>query len=464
MLCESVESTPDYATGYKPAPKRTLLCTINMTLHTHNIKMSPQADRDIARRSRWSGLLYLVVLAIVLVSTPYLKEHSYEVMTLGTLIILAAVARIILALRFDTLYANKPARWRLTFFGTTLLLASAWGLLCMLVVSHYDLQWTAMLVLLITAGIAAVAVTTLSIDSYLVTTFLLLLLCPSIVATAYLSTTQSLAIMVMFAVYATFMIIIGKRLNGEYWRALDNAMLLDRRAKQLEDSNKELESYSYSIAHDLRAPLRSITAFSQILMEEANDRLNTTEKEYLNRVVNAGKFMADLIDDILELSRITRIDIQHKEVNLSAMARECLQNLQASDPKRQVELQVQENMHATGDPRLLKIVLQNLLGNAWKFTSEREHSKIQVGVARDSDQLVFFVKDNGVGFDVQYSDKVFGIFQRLHKTEEFEGTGIGLASVQRAINRHGGKVWVNAKSQKGATFYFTLPENSPATQ
>ncbi|WP_455208759.1 sensor histidine kinase [Kaarinaea lacus] len=435
-----------------------------MTLHNHNIKMSPQADKDIARRSRWSGLLYLVVLAIVLVSTPYLKEHSYEVMILGTLIILAALARIILALRFDTLYAKKPARWRLTFFATTLLLASAWGLLCMLVVSHYDLQWTAMLVLLITAGIAAVAVTTLSIDSYLVTTFLLLLLCPSIAATAYLSTTQSLAIMVMFAVYATFMIIIGKRLNGEYWRALDNAMLLDRRAKQLEDSNKELESYSYSIAHDLRAPLRSITAFSQILMEEANERLNITEKEYLNRVVNAGKFMADLIDDILELSRITRIDIQHQEVNLSTMARECLQNLQASDPKRQVELQVQENMHATGDPRLLKIVLQNLLGNAWKFTSEREHSKIQVGVARDSDQLVFFVKDNGVGFDVQYSDKVFGIFQRLHKTEEFEGTGIGLASVQRAINRHGGKVWVNAKSQKGATFYFTLPENSPATQ
>ena len=239
--------------------------------------------------------------------------------------------------------------------------------------------------------------------------------------------------------------------------------MLDRRAQQLEDSNKELESYSYSIAHDLRAPLRSITAFSQILAEEADERLTSTEKDYLNRVVNAGKFMAELIDDILELSRINRVDIQHRDINLSAMAEECLQSLQAANPERKVELQVQPDMHAIGDPRLLRIVLQNLLSNAWKFTSEREQPKIQVGAAKDYDQLVFFVKDNGVGFDVKYSDKVFGIFQRLHKPEEFEGTGIGLASVQRAINRHGGKVWVNAKSEKGATFYFTLPESESVT-
>jgi light-regulated signal transduction histidine kinase (bacteriophytochrome) len=320
-----------------------------------------------------------------------------------------------------------------------------------------------MLVLLITAGIAAVAVTTLSIYFNLIAGFLFLLLCPSIVATAYLHTTQSYAITVMFVVYGVFLIVVARRLKEEYWRALENTFLLDRRAKQLEDSNKELESYSYSIAHDLRAPLRSITAFSQILLEEAGGRLNAIEKDYLNRVVNAGKFMANLIDDILELSRITRIDIEHRDVDISAMARECLQSLQASNPERKVELQVQPDMHVTGDPRLLRIILQNLLSNAWKFTSERENPKIQIGAADDRNQTVFFVKDNGIGFDVKYSDKVFGIFQRLHKTEEFEGTGIGLASVQRAIHRHGGKVWVNAKEQKGATFYFTLPEDSAVT-
>jgi signal transduction histidine kinase len=434
-----------------------------MTPKNQKIHLIAQADKDLAQRSRWSGMLYLIVLVIILLSTPYLKEHSYEVIVLGAVITLAALARIALALSFNKLYASRATYWRNIFMATTLLLAGSWGLLCMLVVAHYNLQWTAMLVLLITAGIAAVAVTTLSIYSHLVTTFLLLLLCPSIIATAYLYTKQSLAVMVMFAVYAIFMIIIGKRLHGEYWRALENTLLLDRRAKQLEDSNKELESYSYSIAHDLRAPLRSITAFSQILLEEANDRLNNTEKDYLKRVVNAGKFMADLIDDILELSRITRIDIQQRDINLSAMAEECLQSLQAANPERRVELQVQPDMHAIGDPRLLRIVLQNLLSNAWKFTSAREQPKIQVGTSKDRDQLVFFVKDNGVGFDAKYSDKVFGIFQRLHKTEEFEGTGIGLASVQRAINRHGGKVWVNAKAEKGATFYFTLPESLSIT-
>ncbi|WP_455223035.1 sensor histidine kinase [Kaarinaea lacus] len=433
-----------------------------MSLHNHKASLLSQADKDLARRSRWSGILYLVVFTTVLVSTPYLEEYTAEFVTLGTLITLAALVRVILALRFDTFYAKKPVLWRKIFIVATLLLAIAWGLLCMLVVSHYDLEWTAMLMLLIIVGIAAVAVTALSVYSYLVTSYLLLLLCPSIIATAYLYTKQSLAVMVMFLVYTMFMIVIGKRLNGEYWQALVNTLLLDQRAKQLEESNKELESYSYSIAHDLRAPLRSITAFSQILMEESGDRLNVTEKDYLSRVIKSGIFMADLIDDILELSRITRIDIQHRDINLSVMAEECLQSLQAANPERYVELQVQPDMHAIGDPRLMRIVLQNLLSNAWKFTSEREEPKIQVGTAGDQSQQVFFVKDNGVGFDVKYSDKVFGIFQRLHKSEEFEGTGIGLASVQRAIHRHGGKVWVNAKSTKGATFYFTLPDKSPA--
>jgi len=424
--------------------------------------LQSHADRDLALRSRWSGVLYLVIFAIVIFATPYARDYRFEIVLLGSCLGVAAILRTVLVIRFDKWRTQNPNHWRALFNGLTFILATDWGILCMLAVTRYNLEWTAMLVLLITAGIAAIAVVTLSIYSSLINSFLLLLLGPSIIATVNMFTAQSLAITIIFTVYSVFLIVVARRLKGEYWRALENTFLLDRRAKQLEDSNKELESYSYSIAHDLRAPLRSITAFSQILLEEAGDRLNKTEKDYLNRVINAGKFMADLIDDILELSRITRIDIQNKNVDISAMARECMQSLQASSPERNVELQVQPDMHAVGDPRLLRIVLQNLLSNSWKFTGERDHPKIQVGTTIDGGQLAFFVKDNGVGFDAKYSDKVFGIFQRLHKTEEYEGTGIGLASVQRALNRHGGKVWVNAKPQKGATFYFTLPERTAA--
>jgi len=277
--------------------------------------------------------------------------------------------------------------------------------------------------------------------------------------TAFLGTQHSYAIMLMFGLYCGFLIILARRLNREYWRALKNTFLLDKRAKQLEDSNKELESYSYSIAHDLRGPLRTITAFSQILLEDADKKLNDQEKDSLYRIVNAGKFMAELIDDILELSRITRINIEYNEVNLSALAEECLQRLRSTEPDRNVDIQIQQNMRAKGDLRLLRIVLQNLLSNSWKFTRECDSPKIQFGVTNNEEKPAYFVKDNGVGFDVKYADKIFGIFQRLHTREEFDGTGIGLASVQRVVNRHGGKVWVNAKDHKGATFYFTLPEN-----
>ena len=416
------------------------------------------ADKDIAKRTQWAALVYLLLYSIIVVFTPYATDHFYENIFLGLAITLTAVIRTILVLRFDSIYAANPERWRFIFAITTYLLAGIWGTLCMLAVTHYSLEWTSMLVLLCTAGIAAVAVITLSIYPKVIVIFLSLILVPSIVATALLATRQSLAVMIMFLVFALYLFFVSKRISSEYWSALENSSLLDKRAKQLEDSNRELESYSYSIAHDLRGPLRTITAFSQILLEDADSRLNKMEKDSLDRITKAGLFMAELIDDILELSRLTRLNINHGEVNLSTIAEDCVYSLRSAEPNKEVKIDVQKDVTAKGDAKLLRIVLQNLLSNAWKFTSHRENPEISFGVINSDLNKIFYVKDNGVGFDMKYAKKVFGIFQRLHTREAFEGTGIGLASVERVINRHGGRVWVDAREQQGATFYFTLPE------
>ena len=417
------------------------------------------ADKDIAKRTQWASLVYLAVFLLIIIFTPYLDDHYKETIFLGVLITIISVARTILVIRFDKLHPVNPQNWRLVFAVTTYLMAGTWGVFCMLAVTQYNLEWTSMLVVLSTAGIAAVAVTTLSIYPHIIIVFIFLVLVPSIGAAAHLATNESIAVMIMFLVFAAYLYYVSKRLSMEYWMALENAFLLDKRARQLEDSNRELESYSYSIAHDLRGPLRTITAFSQILMEDADSRLNKNEKDYLDRIINAGLFMAELIDDILELSRLTRLNIQHGNVNLSSIAQECFYTLQATEPERKVNMDIEDGLIAKGDAKLLRVVIHNLLGNAWKFTRESQFPEIKLGVLKRGLNQVFYVKDNGVGFDMKYAKKVFGIFQRLHTRDEFEGTGIGLASVERIISRHGGKVWVDAKTNEGATFYFTLPDS-----
>ncbi len=244
-----------------------------------------------------------------------------------------------------------------------------------------------------------------------------------------------------------------KRAEEERDRLLSE---VQRRAAELNAANKELEAFSYSVSHDLRAPLRHIDGFSKILLKAYADKLDERGKQYLQFLCDGSQKMDQLIDAMLKLSRATRAEMRRQPVNLSELAESILVELHKEDPDRQVELNIAPGVIANGDPSLLRNVLENLLGNAWKFTSKCPVARIELGVARQDGKPVYYVRDNGAGFDMAYADKLFGAFQRLHKAEDYPGTGIGLATVQRIVRRHGGQVWAEAEVDKGATFYFTL--------
>ncbi len=228
------------------------------------------------------------------------------------------------------------------------------------------------------------------------------------------------------------------------------------RTAQLEASNKELEAFAYSVSHDLRAPLRSIDGFSLALLEDYPDKLDEQGKDYLRRVRMASQRMSVLIDDILKLSRITRVEMTREKVDLGAVARMIMRQLKESSPGRHVEFVTMDGLWAMGDPRLLHVVMENLLGNAWKFTSRHESAMIEVGRESKEGETVYFVRDNGAGFDMAYADRLFTPFQRLHSGEDYPGTGIGLSIVRRIIQCHSGKTWAEGEPGKGAAFYFTL--------
>ncbi len=232
-----------------------------------------------------------------------------------------------------------------------------------------------------------------------------------------------------------------------------------RHAVQVEAANKELEAFSYSVSHDLRAPLRSIDGFSQALIEDCASQLDADARHSLDRIRAATQRMAQLIDDLLNLARVTRAEMRDEVVDLGAMAKVILGELQIADPERHVECVVGADVMGHGDSRLLRVVLENLLGNAWKFTMNKPQARIEVGIAHRDGAPVYFVRDDGPGFDMAYVDKLFGTFQRLHAVTEFPGTGIGLASVRRIVHRHGGRTWAEGEIGKGATFSFTLSEH-----
>jgi PAS domain S-box-containing protein len=228
------------------------------------------------------------------------------------------------------------------------------------------------------------------------------------------------------------------------------------RTAELQAVNHELEAFAYSVSHDLRAPLRGIGGFGQALLEDYGGVLDEQGLDYLHEVINAANDMATLIDDLLRLSRVARVEIEYAQVDLSASARRIIQALEKTTPRRNVSCVVAEGLVARGSARLLHTVLENLLGNAWKFTRNVPHACIELGITTCRDQTAFFVRDNGAGFDMAYAAKLFSAFQRMHAVHEFEGTGIGLATVQRIVRRHGGEIWAESAAGQGTTFYFTL--------
>jgi signal transduction histidine kinase len=235
------------------------------------------------------------------------------------------------------------------------------------------------------------------------------------------------------------------------------------RTAQLEYTNRELESFCYAVSHDLRGPLRAIDGFSQALLQDCLPQLPADGQRFLQRIRASTQRMGQLIEDLLTLSKVSRGELAKIEVDLSDLARHAVAELAQREPARSVEVTVWDNMRAPADPRLLRAALENLIANAWKFTAKAERPRIEIGCLRDGRRSTYFVRDNGVGFDMAYADKLFGAFQRLHSEKEFPGTGIGLATVQRIVHRHGGRIWADAAPGNGATFFFTLaPEAADA--
>jgi len=254
--------------------------------------------------------------------------------------------------------------------------------------------------------------------------------------------------------YACYALDISARKQAE--------ALAARRATELEASNRELEAFSYSVSHDLRAPLRGIDGFSLALIEDCGPQLDQMGQEYLQRIRRAAQRMGLLIDDLLCLARVARSDMHYAQLDLSELAATVAADLERPQALEGLAIQIQHNLSAYGDPPLLRIVMENLLGNAIKFTSKTPHPRIAVGAEQVEGRLAYFVRDNGAGFDMAYAGKLFGAFQRLHREEEFPGTGIGLATVKRIIRRHGGEIWAESAVGKGTTFFFTLPSNQLA--
>jgi light-regulated signal transduction histidine kinase (bacteriophytochrome) len=230
------------------------------------------------------------------------------------------------------------------------------------------------------------------------------------------------------------------------------------RTAELEAANRHLEAFSYSVSHDLRAPLRAISGFSDALAEDCGAALNDAGRGHLERVQAGVRRMGELIDAMLALSRVMKVELRRAPLDLSALAEEVAREVRETEPERAAEFVIHLGLRAAADPALVRALLANLIGNAWKFTSRRARARIEVGQrGEEGGQPVFFVRDNGAGFDMAHGQKLFGVFQRLHRQDDFPGTGVGLATVQRIVTRHGGRIWAEARPDEGATFCFTLP-------
>jgi len=414
------------------------------------------AMRDIAYRSRVSAFLYPVIFAIVIGFTPFYSDYKIFITMIGVLILIGTILRGTSAWNFAIVFPNYPSLW-IAVNGTGLLFqAFAWGVLSIMSIEYYGWQWTTMVICLSSAAFSAGAVITTSTSFPLIVMYLVCMFVPTITVNLVNGTEESLIAGFLFTTYFVFLVFAAKRLNNEYWEALNNNQLLNQRARELEAKNQELESFTYSVSHDLRTPLRSIDGFSKLVLDDAWQRLDDNERDYLQRSRSAAQKMGDLIDDLLQLSNVSRAGYELQDVDLSKMVESNVEKLRQIEPGREIELDIEPNVNAAGDQSLLDIAMSNLVENAWKYSSKKPHAKIRFATQERDGQVVYYIKDNGVGFDTRYINKLFGPFQRLHTDDEYPGTGIGLATVHRIIDRHGGKIWANAKVGRGATFYFTI--------
>jgi signal transduction histidine kinase len=419
------------------------------------------AAQDLARRSRAGTIAYLVIFIIIAIMTPYLTEHPRLVVAMGFVIFVATTIRAVCVWMFDAIYRYHSRYWQIAFIAGVVSQAGAWSLLSMMSVYYYGWQWTTVVTCLSAAAFSSAAITSFSIYYWTTMAYLMVMFTPTLVMTVVMGTRQSLTATFLFATYLVFLMANARRLNADYWNALHNMYLANERARELEAKNTELESFAYSVSHDLRGPLRSVDGFSKLLLEDAGKKLNKEEKDYLQRISKAAQRMGQIIDDLLQLSRINRVNFTPQQVNLSNMVHTTLEKLRECEPAREVEIDIEPDIQVRGDASLLDIALQNLVNNSWKYTSKNHHSKIRFATTTVNGERAYYIKDNGVGFDVRYVEKLFHPFQRLHRIDEFPGTGIGLATVQRIVRRHGGKVWVNSKLNKGTTLYFTLGDGVP---
>lgn len=421
---------------------------------------SQYAMRDIAYRSRISAFLYLVIFSIVIGFTPFYSDYKSFITTIGILLLIGSVMRGASAWSYAAVFPQYPLLWKLANATGVLVQAGAWGVLSIMSIEYYGWQWTTMVICLSSAAFSAGAVVTLSPSFRLLVMFLILMFTPTLSINVVNGTEESLIAAFLFTTYFVFLLFAARRMYNEYHEALDNNHLLKQRAQELETKNQELESFTYSVSHDLRAPLRSIDGFSKFVLEDAWDKLDENERGHLQRVRIAAQRMGELIDDLLELSNVSRARYKPQDINLSKIVESNVDKFRQLEPDRDIEVEIQPDVTATGDKKLLDIAICNLVENAWKYSSKKPHAKIRFATQEQDGKLVYYIKDNGEGFDTRYIKKLFGPFQRLHTDIDFPGTGIGLATVHRIIDRHGGKIWANAKVGRGATFYFTI-HNKP---
>jgi signal transduction histidine kinase len=436
----------------------------------HREIMVQRTDRDLAHRSRTAAFSHFAIAGVVYFATPYPVDHPRIIAAMLATTFVPRVWRLVLNLGFSWLYALSHRVYRQVFFYSTLASAASWGAFTGLTVLLYGFHQATFLQLAIAVGVSAGAVVPFSPRMRLYGWFTGLMLGPTIVCTSLLGGAAGAGLTALLIFGLAFLLVQGKLLCGEYWRALRTSMLLELRAAELEEArnqaecanrrlqakNAELDSFVYSVSHDLKAPLVAVDGFAGMLAEDYGDRLDDEGRQHLGRLQACAQQMAHLIQDLLALSRIGRESRPAEPVRLDELVAAFRSEAGPRLDSRGIEVVVRETGVLWGVRSQLEQVTRNLLGNAAKYMGDTPRPLVEVGVLERGALLECYVRDNGIGIDPRYHDKVFEIFQRLQDVE-VEGTGVGLAIVKKIVEGVGGRIWVESDPGKGSTFRFTWP-------